>query len=70
MSARFPAGNRPAVGRFVRLVLVVVLVVIVRPACGPGSLPARINTTGATPPKAGGGCDTARDARCHTPPID
>ena len=41
----------------------------VRPACGPGSLPAGIHTTGATPPTAWGGvCCTGCDTRCCPPP--
>ena len=49
-----PDKKRPTAGRVLLVGRTCAPFVVVRPARGPGNLPARINTTGATHPKGGG----------------
>ena len=53
-----PDKNRPTAGRVLLVGLTCAPFVVVPATSGRRSLPAGTNTTGATPPKAGGGCDT------------
>ena len=60
--------KRPTAGRVSLVGRTCAPFVVVRPACGRGSLPAGINMTGATPTERGGIVDTGVDTGVDTPP--